>query len=361
MSCEVADSMALSRAMARCREGREMSALETEDLVASLADPKVDDQAKADFLVAWAGKGETAGELAGMARAFLARGKGAGLSGRWGGKPLADCCGTGGGGRPMVNLSTAAGMVAAAAGLPVAKHGNRGITRASGSADALSALALKGVKDAGELADCLAEVGCAFLYAPDFHPAFGGVAGARKILATQGKRTAFHLLGPLVNPVLPEVRIIGVFREEDMTKLYGALEILGADAFAMVYGEDEKGAPLGELSPLGRNRLLGKKGGKKFDLTEEAPAKEIASSKDLEVAHARESAEKMEAALVGDGSKVVSGSVAWNAGVMLWLGEVAANWSEGRKLAEETMKGGGARALLGRWRTWSRGKSVETK
>ena len=338
-----------------------MTSLETEDLVASLADPQVDDQSKADFLVAWSAKGETAGELAGMARAFLARGKAAGLSGRWGGKPLADCCGTGGGGRPLVNISTAAGMVAAATGLPVAKHGNRGITRASGSADALTALGLKGVKDAGELADCLAEVGCAFLYAPDFHPAFGGVAGARKILATQGKRTAFHLLGPLVNPAKPEVRMVGVFREEDVAKLAGALEILGAESFAIVYGEDEKGAPLGELSPLGRNRLVGKRRGKSFDLTEEAMPGMGSSSNDLEVAHAGESAAKMEAALVGDGSMVVRGSVAWNAGVMLWLAGLADDWSAGRKLAEETMHRGGARALLGRWRTWSRGRPVETK
>ena len=356
MSCEVVGSMALTRAVVRCREGREMTALEAEDLVASLADPQVDDKSKADFLIAWAAKGETAGELAGMARAFLARGKGAGLSARWGGKPLADCCGTGGGGRPLVNISTAAGMVAAAAGLPVAKHGNRGITRASGSADALTALGLKGVKDAGELADCLAEVGCAFLYAPDFHPAFGGVAGARKILATQGKRTAFHLLGPLVNPAKPEVRMIGVFREQDIPKLAGALEILGAESFAIVYGEDEKGAPLGELSPLGRNRLVGKKGGQSFDLTEGASVGQGGTLTDLEVANAEESATKVEAALFGDGSRAVSGSVAWNAGVMLWLGGLAPNWTKGIKLAEDTMRGGGARALLARWRTWSRGR-----
>ena len=348
----------MTRAVSHCREGREMTPLETEDLVASLADPQVDDQSKADFLVAWSAKGETAGELAGMARAFLARGKAAGLSGRWGGKPLADCCGTGGGGRPLVNISTAAGMVAAAAGLPVAKHGNRGITRASGSADALTALGLKGVKDAGELAECLAEVGCAFLYAPDFHPAFGGVAGARKILATQGKRTAFHLLGPLVNPAKPEVRMIGVFREEDIFKLAGTLETLGAESFAIVYGEDEQGAPLGELSPLGRNRLVGRRGGERFDLAEEKSAGAGMTAKDLEVAHAGESAVKMEAALVGDGSKVVSGSVAWNAGVLLWLAGLAGDWAAGRKMAEETMKGGGARALLGRWRTWSRRRLV---
>jgi anthranilate phosphoribosyltransferase len=160
----------------------------------------------------------------------------------------------------------------------------------------------------------------------------------------------------LVNPVIPEVRIVGVFREEDISKLSGALEILGADSFAIVYGEDEKGAPLGELSPLGRTRLVGKMRGKSFDLREGAMGAEAASSKDLEVANAGESAAKMEAALVGDGSKVVSGSVAWNAGVMLWLAGMAEDWSAGRKLAEETMNRGGARALLGRWRTWSRGR-----
>ncbi|NDC71105.1 MAG: hypothetical protein EBZ65_09320 [Betaproteobacteria bacterium] len=74
MSCEAGGSMALTQAVSHCREGWEMTSLETEDLVASLADPQVDDQSKADFLVAWAAKGETAGELAGMARAFLARG-----------------------------------------------------------------------------------------------------------------------------------------------------------------------------------------------------------------------------------------------------------------------------------------------
>jgi anthranilate phosphoribosyltransferase len=248
--------MALTRATEHCREGREMSGLETEDLVAGLIDLKTSDEVKVAFLTAWAEKGETAGELAGMARAFLARAKSAGLTGRWGGKGLADCCGTGGGGRPIVNISTAAGIVAAAAGLPVAKHGNRGVTRPSGSADVLTALGVRGAKDAGELASCLGEVGCAFLYAPDFHPAFRGVAGARKILSTQGKRTAFHLLGPLVNPARPEIRMVGVFREEDMGKLAEAMDCLGVESYAILYGEDEKGAPLGELSPLGRNRVV---------------------------------------------------------------------------------------------------------
>jgi len=346
--------MALTRATEHCREGREMSGLEAEDLVAGLIDPKTTDEVKVAFLTAWAEKGETAGELAGMARAFLARAKSAGLTGRWGGKGLADCCGTGGGGRPIVNISTAAGIVAAAAGLPVAKHGNRGVTRPSGSADVLTALGVRGARDAGELASCLGEVGCAFLYAPDFHPAFLGVAGARKILSTQGRRTAFHLLGPLVNPARPEIRMVGVFREEDMNKLAEAMDCLGVESYGVLYGEDEKGAPLGELSPLGRNRLMGKKGGEKFDLSEESSSGDWGSSWDLEAPKAEESAAKIQAVLAGDGSRAVRGAVVWNAGALLWLGGVAKDWVEGRKLAEETIAKGSARALLERSRTLSR-------
>lgn len=332
-----------------------MSEQEAENLVEGLADAGVTDELKVDFLLAWAAKGETGRELAGMARAFLARAKSAGLTGRWGGMGVADCCGTGGGGRPIVNISTAAGMVAAATGLPVAKHGNRGITRPSGSADALTALGVKGARDAGELASCLGEVGCAFLYAPDFHPAFGGVAGARKTLSMQGRRTAFHLLGPLVNPARPEIRMVGVFQEEDMGKLAEAMDCLGVESYAIVYGEDEKGAPLGELSPLGRNRLVGKRGGKKFDLREESAVGAWGSCLDLEAPRAEESAAKIQAVLAGDGARAVRGAVIWNAGALLWLAGRAGDEAEGRKLAETTLAKGAARALLERWRTWSRG------
>ncbi len=349
---------ALARATQTCRDQREMSFLEAEDLAAGLADPGVADSAKVDFLLAWAAKGETASELAGLARAFLGKARPAGLTGRWGGLPLADTCGTGGGGRPIVNISTAAAMVAAAAGVPVAKHGNRGVTRPSGSADALTVLGVAASKDAGELADCLGHVGCAFLFAPNFHPAFAGVAGARKSLAAQGKRTGFHMLGPLVNPVRPEVRMIGVFREEDMEKLAGALEKLGCPAFAVIFGEDEKGAPLGELSPLGRCRLRGSLHGKPFDLTEERSPKARGVSQDLEAGDAKQSAAKITEVLEGEGLPAVRDAVAWNAGVILWLAGQAKDWAEGRKKADETISQGAARALLERWKTWSRGRLV---
>jgi len=271
---------------------------------------------------------------------------------------LADTCGTGGGGRPIVNISTAAAMVAAAAGVPVAKHGNRGVTRPSGSADALTVLGVAAARDAGELADCLGQVGCAFLFAPNFHPAFAGVAGARKTLAVQGKRTAFHLLGPLVNPTRPEVRMIGVFREEDMEKLAGALERLGCPAFAVIFGEDEKGAPLGELSPLGRSRLRGSLHGKAFDLTEDRSAAARGVSRDLEAGDAKQSAAKITDVLEGAGLPAVRDAVVWNAGVILWLAGQAKDWAEGRKKADDTITQGAARALLERWKTWSQGKLV---
>lgn len=356
MSCERTVPEILDRAIRHCRDRREMSSGEAEDLASTLAEVSVPDQAKVDFLLAWADKGETASELAGLARAFLGKAKPAGLTGRWGGLPLADTCGTGGGGRSIVNISTAAAMVAAAAGVPVAKHGNRGVTRPSGSADALTVLGVAAARDAGELADCLGQVGCAFLFAPNFHPAFAGVAGARKTLAGQGKRTGFHMLGPLVNPVRPEVRMIGVFREEDMEKLAGALERLGCPAFAVIFGEDEKGAPLGELSPLGRNRLVGRLHGKSFDLEEARTQDARGDSRDWEAGDAKQSAAKITEVLEGGGLPAVHDAVVWNAGVILWLAGQAKDWGEGRKKADETIRKGAARALLERWRTWSRGR-----
>jgi anthranilate phosphoribosyltransferase len=148
--------------------------------------------------------------------------------------------------------------------------------------------------------------------------------------------------------------MVGVFREEDMNKLAEAMDCLGVESYGVLYGEDEKGAPLGELSPLGRNRLMGKKGGEKFDFLDESSSGNWGSSVDLEAPKAEESAAKIQAVLAGDGARAVRGAVVWNAGALLWLGGVAKDWVEGRKLAEETIAKGSARALLERWRTWSR-------
>lgn len=150
--------------------------------------------------------------------------------------------------------------------------------------------------------------------------------------------------------------MIGVFREEDMEKLAGALDQLGCAAYAVIFGEDEKGAPLGELSPLGRNRLLGRWRGKVFDLTETRSKDTRGDSRDLEAGDAQQSAAKITEVLEGAGLPAVHDAVVWNAGVILWLAGRAQDLAGGRQLAEETIAKGAARALLERWRTWSRGK-----
>jgi anthranilate phosphoribosyltransferase len=152
--------------------------------------------------------------------------------------------------------------------------------------------------------------------------------------------------------------MVGVFREEDMEKLGEAMDFLGVESYAILYGEDERAAPLGELSPLGRNRILGKKGGKGFDISEGAAQGSWGVARDLEASQAVESAAKITAVLSGDGERAVRGAVVWNAGMLLWLAGMAEDWSRGRELAEVTITKGAARALLERWRTWSRATSV---
>src|SRR5277367_3838561 len=164
-----------------------------------LLDASVGDGLKAAFLRAWAQRGETATELAACAEAFLPEALDPGLRGSWQGKPLLDCCGTGGGGLNLLNISTGVMFLLAALGIPVVKHGNRGITKKSGSADVLEALGLQ-IDSAPEEVPCqLEEVGCAFLFAPAYHPTFAVIAPVRRALGAEGRRTIFNLLGPMLN------------------------------------------------------------------------------------------------------------------------------------------------------------------
>src|SRR5277367_5170366 len=169
-----------------------------------LLDASVGDGLKAAFLRAWAQRGETAVELAACAEAFLPQALDPGLRGSWQGKPLLDCCGTGGGGLNLLNISTGLMFILAAMGIPVVKHGNRGITKRTGSADVLEAMGIK-IDLAPELVPrCLEEVGCAFLFAPFYHTSFATIAPVRRALGAKGQRTIFNLIAPLLNPARPD-------------------------------------------------------------------------------------------------------------------------------------------------------------
>jgi anthranilate phosphoribosyltransferase len=134
--------------------------------------------------------------------------------------PVMDCCGTGGSGKPHFNTSTTVALVLATAGVPVAKFGNRAATSASGSFDFLDALRLSAPVPTEAMADVLAETGLLFLFAPRFYPQLGRVAQARKAF---GQKTLFNALGPLLNPVLPAYRLVGVSEESLLPAMAQAL------------------------------------------------------------------------------------------------------------------------------------------
>jgi len=148
---------------------------------------------------------------------------------------LLDTCGTGGDGASTFNISTTVALVAAAAGVPVAKHGNRAVSSGSGSADVLEALGVRPAIAPDAVADCIDETGIGFLFAPAHHPAMKHAAGPRREL---GIRSIFNLLGPLTNPAQADYQILGVYAKDKLALVAGALQQLGARRALVVHGRD---------------------------------------------------------------------------------------------------------------------------
>jgi anthranilate phosphoribosyltransferase len=186
------------------------------------------------LLTALAAKGETVDEIAGAAVAMRRH-----MTPIRSQQPdLLDTCGTGGGGSSLFNISTTAAIVAAAAGVPVAKHGNRSITSRSGSADVLAELGVNINATVPQVEACLAELGICFCFAPLMHPSMKHVAAVRKKL---GIRTIFNVLGPLVNPAGARYQLLGAGRPELRPLLAGAMQRLGTKRTLVVSGEDGLG------------------------------------------------------------------------------------------------------------------------
>ena len=192
------------------------------------------------FLTALAAKGETPEEVAGAARAMRAHMTP--IRSRY--DRLLDTCGTGGGGSEVFNISTTAALVIAAAGVPVAKHGNRSITSRSGSPDVLAELGVNIQATIPQVERCLDELGICFCFAPLMHPAMRHVAAVRKKL---GVRTIFNILGPLSNPAGASHQLLGAGRPELRPLLASALRLLDVERALVVSGEDG----LGEMTLAG--------------------------------------------------------------------------------------------------------------
>jgi anthranilate phosphoribosyltransferase len=234
----------IQAALNRVLDGHDLSRAEACEAMGSIMRGETTPAQIAGFLVALRAKGETADEIAGCADAMRAHV----LAVRPQRDDLVDTAGTGGDGARTLNISTSAALVAAAAGAGVAKHGNRAVSSASGSADVLEALGFELEQPPERIARSIDELGFGFLFAPAHHPAMRHAAAVRRELAT---RTVFNLLGPLTNPAGARAQIVGVYSPELVRTIADVLAQLGARRAFVVHGA----GGIDELSPCGPNQL----------------------------------------------------------------------------------------------------------
>jgi len=322
----------LRRLLARQDLGRdEVSALFGDIMDGALSETEI-----AALLVALAMKGETAEEIGGAALAMRARVRAVPHH-----RPDAlDTCGTGGDGRGTFNVSTAAAFVAAAAGVPVAKHGNRAVSSRSGSADVLAALGVEIERQPEEAARQLDTIGLAFLFAPLHHPAMRAVAPVRRAL---GVRTLFNLLGPLTNPAGARRQLLGIYDGERVVTIARVLADLGSERALVVHGEDG----LDEITTTGTTRVAEVDDGevRSYEVTPEELGLERADLGRLAGGDPAENAAAMERLLAG-APGALADLVAANAGAALYVAGRADSLREGVTMAREILAGGAAAAKL---------------
>jgi anthranilate phosphoribosyltransferase len=254
-----------------------------------------------------------------------------------------DTCGTGGDGSNTFNISTAAALVVAASGVPVAKHGNRAMSSATGSADVLEALGIPIDLQPADAAEALSRDCFAFLFAPSYHPAMRHAGPVRREL---GIPTAFNLLGPMTNPAGVRRQVIGVADPSAASKVAHVLFGLGADRALVVHGAGVDELPLDgsgvayDVSPAGVRR-------RRIDSS--AMGLIRAASSELRGGDATENARIIEAVLDG-ATGPRRDVVLLNAGAALLAAGRARTIGDGVQLAATTIDDGRARALLGRLR-----------
>jgi anthranilate phosphoribosyltransferase len=247
--------VALPELTVRLSAQQDLSAGEVQAAAAALSSPGETDEIKAAFLAALAAKGETPTEIAGFAKAFRALAINPGVEAI---APQAiDVVGTGGDHAGGFNISSVVVLLLASAGVPVMKHGNRGITSPSGSADLLAGLGVEIAAPPEKSKRALEQLGYAFFFAPNYHPAFKHVGPVRKLLAAQGKRSVFNILGPLINPGRPAHILLGVYSLPLVEKLALTLDELGQPAGLVGHGRIEEGKGIDEITTATPNTVRG--------------------------------------------------------------------------------------------------------
>ena len=231
--------------------GGDLSAGQAAVAAGALLDPNQTDEDRAAFLRALSRKGETPVEIEAFARVFLDHAVNPGLNAEALPGPMLDIVGTGGDRLDLFNVSTTSMFVLAGGGVCVVKHGNRAITSKSGGADVLEALGVKIDLPPDRMAEGVKSAGLGFLFAPLYHPAFKMVGPVRKLLAGEGTRTIFNLLGPLLKPARPPRQLIGVAESRLGPIFANQMERLGRDSAWIVHGRTADDRGMDEVSLLG--------------------------------------------------------------------------------------------------------------
>jgi anthranilate phosphoribosyltransferase len=328
--------MQLGAAIARACARQDLGADEMAAAVGRIMDGEATPAQIGALLVALRMKGETIDEVVGAATAMRARAQ----TLRVPAGVVVDTCGTGGDGRGTINVSTIAALVVAAAGVRVAKHGNRAQSSRSGSADVLEALGVDVAAPVDVVERCLDEVGIGFLFAPAFHGATRHVAAARKEL---GVRTIFNLLGPLTNPAGARHQLIGVYDGALVEPLARALGRLGSERALVVHGDG-----MDEFSTDGTTEVAELDGGQvrrftltpsDFGLAAEDPAGLAGGDAAFNAAAAR--------TILGGARGAGRSAVVMSAAGALWAAG-RGTLAEGARLAEQLLDDGSAATLLER-------------
>ncbi len=311
-----------------------LSQAQAADLMQGWLKAEIPDCLSGAILAALQAKQVSAAELAGMASVLLAQSVGVGGSGM---SSLVDTCGTGGDGASTFNISTAVAFVVAAAGVKVAKHGNRSASSRVGSADVLEHLGINLAAPVDRTQAALKEVGITFLFAPGWHPAMKAVAPLRKTLQV---RTVFNLLGPLVNPLRPTGQVIGVFDRSLLGAIAEALRLLGTRRAIVLHGReklDEAGlADVTDLAILTHDQIS-------QDILQPQPlGLAFATTDAIRGGDVAENAAILQAVLQGKGTVAQQDVVALNAALALLVGEAVTSYQQGVDLAKTILQSGAA-------------------
>lgn len=338
----------LSELIAQLEAGRSLAPEQVRSAVEQLADEGVTPGNKADFLTALATKGETPEEIAGFAGQLRDRAVAVPLDAATRQREIIDVCGTGGDKLGTFNISTTVAIVLAAAGVTVAKHGNRAITSKAGSADVLEALGIRVDLPPPEAAAFLAEHHFAFFFAPLYHPAFKHIAPARKLCAERGRRTIFNFLGPLLNPVRPSAQLIGVPHPGLCDPLARVLKELGIRRGMVVSGRVGE-EYLDELSTLGETTVAEFHQERGFLLSTLAASDfpvQPARLEDLAGGDVAQNAAIIRELLAGKDRGPKRDAVLYNAGAAFFVAGESRSISEGWERAAETIDTGKAAAKV---------------